>query len=451
MKKRTNLHDLTADGSIAPRLALLALPLLLSNILQQLYNMIDAAVLGRFVGADAFSAIGIAGTVMNLFLFLLTGACTGVSVLLSRLYGAGGDGRRMRKAIFQAIFFGSLLTLSISLVFLLFCRPLLILIRTPESLLALVAGYLRIILGGLMFSFAYNLLSAILRSLGDTFATLLFLGISIITNILLDFWFVAYLHTGIAGAAWATILSQLLSAVCSFLYLRKKYPALILRREDFGVDLPLLKQTVQFASASALQMASIYIGKILIQGIVNSLGLSAIAAYTAATRIEGFANSFGDSGTAAEAVFIGQNAGAGNRKQVAKGTSVTLAMMISFGLVMGLLMILGGPPFLRWLLPKGDPEAYRLSLSYLRTVAYFYPLCFLGCANVGFFQGTGRIYVPMFCSPVNLGSRIIFSLLLTGKYSLTGVALATGIGWALIVTVHQVVKVRGTSVSRRGT
>lgn len=427
-------HALTS-GPVTKQLAKLTLPLLLGNILQQLYNMIDAIILGCFNGSDAFGAVGIGGTVMNLFLFVLTGACTGVCVILSHLYGRN-DLKTFHHEFFHAIFFGGLFTLLISIGFILLSEPLLRLIQTPDFLVGLTKSYLHIILGGLLVCFAYNLFAAVLRAVGDTFAALVFLGISIFTNLTLDIWFVAGLSLGITGSAWATILSQFIAATLSIIYLKVKYPQLMIHREDICIDLSLLLQTIRFASASALQQASIYIGKLLVQGVVNSLGPASINAYTAAARIEAFANSFGDSGSAAESIFIGQNIGAGNYTRAKNGFRNSFRMMAALGVVMALLLFLSAALLCNWVLPKNDVTSLAPAVYYLRVVALFYPLCFIGCANVGYFQGTGYINIPTICSALQLSLRVVLSWLLTKKMGLSGVSLATGIGWALAVSIH---------------
>lgn len=433
-------HAVTS-GPIAKQLAKLAVPLLLGNLLQQLYNMIDALILGSFSGSAAFGAAGIGGTVMNLFLFVLTGACTGVCVILSHLYGRK-DLKTFRREFFHAIFFGGLFASLIGAGFIFLSEPLLRLIRTPDFLIGLTKSYLRIILGGLLVCFAYNLLAAVLRAVGDTFAALVFLGISVFTNLALDLWFVAGLSRGIAGAAWATVFSQFIAAALSAIYLKAKYPQLIIHREDICIDLSLLLQTIRFASASALQQASIYIGKLLVQGVVNGLGSASINAYTAATRIEAFANSFGDSGSAAESIFIGQNIGAGNYARAKDGSRNSFRMMAALGAVMALLLFLSAIPLCGWVLPKDDAASLAPAVCYLRAVALFYPVCFVGCANVGYFQGAGYIHIPAICSALQLSLRVVLSWLLTGKMGLSGVAVATGAGWALAVSMHLLARKR---------
>lgn len=212
---------------------------------------------------------------MNLFIFILNGFCVGISVILGQLYGTG-DRSQFRKEFFVAVVFGSVLTLALSGFSMILLRHILVLIQTPAELIGYSTSYLMFILAGLPFTYFYNLLSNVLRSVGNTKAGLYFLLLAIIANIILDIVFIANLEMGTAGAAAATVIAQCLSAVCCFFYLKKFYPELICTRDDIGVHRELLSRTVQYGITSAMQASSLYIGKILVQGAVNTLGTPGI-------------------------------------------------------------------------------------------------------------------------------------------------------------------------------
>ena len=381
--------DLT-QGPIRRQMVSLALPLLAGNILQQLYNTVDVTVAGRYVGEEAFAAVGVAGSVMNLFLFLITGCCNGVGALLSQSRGAGDP----------------------------------------------AAVYLRVIFLGFLPAFAYQLGFAVLRSVGNTAAALGFLMASMAANLALDLLFVAGLHWGIAGAAWATVLAQTLAAVCCQVYLRRRFSHLVFRRTDMGYDSRLLGRIVRFSLVSALHMCSLYVGKLLVQGTVNGLGAGAITAYTAATRVEGFANSFGDSGAASMSVFTGQNTGAGDARRSRAGFFTGERLLAVLGLVMSALMIAGAVPVLTLVLPEGSGEAvFSEARGYLRLVACFYLFNFLGSGMVGWFQGRGLVNLPAMGAAGHITVRVVLSALLAPRMGLPAVALATGLGWAGVVSV----------------
>ena len=232
-------YDLTS-GSIPQHLLRLAAPLIMGNILQQLYNTVDAFILGRFAGDLEFAAVGVAGSVMNLFLFMITGACTGISVIFAQLYGAG-ERERFRREHWLSLSCGLLVTLACSGLGFLLLSPLLRLIQTPSELKTFVSVYLTIILTSLPAAFFYNLYGALLRAIGRANAALMVLAAAVTVNVALDYCFVARFQLGIAGAAWATAASQAISAVLCILYLRRKAPELIFARADCRMDGELLK------------------------------------------------------------------------------------------------------------------------------------------------------------------------------------------------------------------
>ena len=432
-----NTTDLTR-GPIRAQFLALAVPLLAGNILQQLYNTVDAVIVGKFVGDSAFAAVGVAGSVMNLFLFLISGGCTGVSVLLSQLHGAGEDGD-FRKDFFLSAVFGGGLTLALTLLGLVALTPLLRLLQTPEDVLIHASSYLSIIFLGFLASFAYHLCSGVLRAVGNTQAALLFLSISMGVNLALDVVFIAVLELGVAGAAWATVIAQAVAAVLCVAYLKTRFPELVFRRGDMSYDGELLRRTAHFSFSAALQMCGLYIGKLVVQGAVNSMGTAAISAYTAATRIEGFANSFGDSGAAAMSVFIGQNTGARNYKRIRQGFREGERMLAGFGLFMSALMIIGAPVLLPLVLPEGDGASLAPAMGYLRLVACFYLFNFLGSGLAGYYRGRGRVNLPVIGSTGHITLRAILSWLLAEKLGLPAVALATGLGWMGVVTFWSVI------------
>lgn len=430
------MHSQTlTSGNIRSQLIPLALPLLLGNIMQQLYNTADSLIIGRCLGDDAFAAVGIAGTVMNLFIFVLSGFCIGVSILFGQFYG-GGSLERFRHEMSVSVIWGSVFTVSLSALFLMVTGPVLELIQTPPDLQNYVSAYLNVIVCGMICTYFYNLFSGILRSVGDTAAALRFLLLAVCVNVVLDLLLVALLKLGTAGAAFATVLSQALSALCCIVYLRCRYPELVCRREDLGIHRELLGRTFRFGFASALQQSSLYIGKILVQGAVNTLDTPGIAAYTATMRLEGFLNAFADSGSAAISVFVSQNHGAGNHRRVHEGMRVGFTIMMVISAVLCTIMFLLAKPGISFFLKSSGELQLHYGTSYLRLISLFYPLCFAGCCFVGYFRGSGHMSVPVVGTTMHITIRVILSYLLIGKMGLSAVALSSGIGWICVVTYH---------------
>lgn len=432
--------DLTR-GSVWPQLVSLAIPLLAGNILQQLYNTVDAVIVGKYVGGDAFAAIGVAGSVMNLFLFLISGGCTGAGTLMSQLYGAG-ERDTFRRDFFLSAVFGGGLTLLLTLGGLLALTPLLEVLQTPDGVLYYARNYLQIIFCGFLAAFAYHLCSAVLRAVGNTQAALVFLSVSMVANLVLDVLFVAGLRWGVEGAAWATVTAQGLAAVLCLAYLKKYFPCLMFQRGDMMYDGALLKKTARFSFSTALHMCNLYIGKLLVQRTVNGLGTDAISAYTAATRIEGFANSFGDSGSASMSVFVGQNTGAKHPERVEEGYRKGQCILIGFGLFMSVVMFVGAPVLLPMVLPEGAGNSLVPAMGYLRLIACFYVFNFLGSGLAGYYRGSGHINLPVIGSTGHITFRVAASWLLAPVMGLPAVALASGLGWMGVVTFWTIIRVR---------
>lgn len=432
-----NRTAVLTQGSIPQQLIWLTLPLICGNILQQLYNTVDAFIIGRFLGSTAFGAVGVAGTVMNLFIFILSGCCTGIAVLFAQCYGSQ-DLAAFRREGFQALVFGLSVTVVLGLGGLTLLEPLLALIQTPENIEHLVTEYLTVIFLGLPVTFLYNLGSAALRAAGNTLAALFPLMAATALNVGLDILFVGGFSMGIAGAAVATVLAQGFAALLALGYLRWRMPQLLFGREDLHLDWDMLRRTASFGLVSALQQSAVYIGKLLVQGAVNSMGNEAINAYTAATRIEGFANSFGDSGAEAVSVFVAQNTGAGEKKRVKRGFFTGMALMIALGLTMSLIMFVGARASLTLMLGESGLDALEGGMAYLRLIALVYVMCFIGSAYVGLYRGIGWVSVPVIGSSLQITIRVILAYALADSWGVAGVALATGIGWSAIITYQTV-------------
>lgn len=432
-----NRTAVLTQGSIPQQLIWLTLPLICGNILQQLYNTVDAFIIGRFLGSTAFGAVGVAGTVMNLFIFILSGCCTGIAVLFAQFYGSR-DLASFRREGFLSLVFGLLLTAVLGLGGLVLLGPLLGLIQTPGELRPLVTEYLNVIFLGLPVTFLYNLGSAALRAAGNTLAALFPLMAATALNVGLDILFVGGFSMGIAGAAVATVLAQGFAALLALGYLRWRMPQLLFGREDLHLDWDMLRRTASFGLVSALQQSAVYIGKLLVQGAVNSMGNEAINAYTAATRIEGFASSFGDSGAEAVSVFVAQNTGAGEKKRVKRGFFTGMALMIALGLTMSLIMFVGARASLTLMLGESGLDALEGGMAYLRLIALVYVMCFIGSAYVGLYRGIGWVSVPVIGSSLQITIRVILAYALADSWGVAGVALATGIGWSAIITYQTV-------------
>lgn len=261
-------------------------------------------------------------------------------------------------------------------------------------------------------------------------------------NFVLDCLFITQLYWGIAGAAWATACSQALAALLCILYLRRKAPELIFTRADCRMDGVLLRRTAHFSFVTALHQSSLYIGKLLVQGAVNTGGMEMISAYTATTRIEGFANSFGDSGSAATSVLVAQNRGAGKKERVRQSFCRSLALMVGMGLAMSAVMYVSASASVGFMLGEHSGAAFENACAYMKIIAVFYTFCFTGNTFAGYFDGIGRVSVPFIGATSHIALRVVLSWLLIGKMGLPAVAVATGIGWVMINALWTLIRQR---------
>ena len=425
------------SGPITSQLIRLSIPLLAANVLQQLYNIINSLVVTYYIGGDAFAALGVAESVMNLFIFVITGACMGSSVLVARFYGEQNFPRLRQQLFVSGVLIGGAVVTAVTLT-LLFLTPLLRLIQTPPELMGYVTDYLRIILTGMLFTFAYNYLAATLRAIGNTQAALGFLLVSLGYNLAAAWVLVAKLELGIRGTALATSSAQLLSALLCFLYIRKKQSFLIFRRSDMRMDPLLMRRTISYGAVAALQQSSLYLGKLMVQSAVNGISTAAISAFTATTRVENFSQAFGSSGCEAIAIFVAQNQGAGKHRRALNGFLRGGAMVLAIGLLFSVLLALEGralvSPFL-----AGEEEGIALGASYLLWMGPFYFLSFIGHSYVGHYRGIGRMNVTFVGTTLQIAVRVIGTYALVGALGLNAVALSTGLGWVVIVLFHSTV------------
>lgn len=430
-------NDLTR-GNIRNQLILLALPLILGNIFQQFYNTIDSFIIGRYIGHTAFAAVGIAGNIMNLFIFVINGACNGISIIFAELYGER-KWNTLRKESFLSFSFGCFMAVGLGIMGILTLSPLLSMIQTPVEVQIFVQEYLRMIYLGLPATFLYNWCSSVLRAIGDTKTPLWILVIAMALNFSLDYLFVVFCNTGISGTAAATVISQLFAAIVCFVYMKFRHSYLLFGYKDMLFDRSLLVKTVNFGAVSALHQSSLYIGKLFVQGVVNTAGTEMISAYTVTMRIEGFANSFGDSGSTAVSVFVAQNRGAGKNERVQQGFRKGTRMMMLLSICLSVIMIFATPGVTTLLMGNVSNGLVENVEMYIKVIAVFYILCFIGNSFVGFYRGVGMVHIPVLGTILHISIRVILSYLLISYMELTGVAVATGIGWAAVVAFQSII------------
>ena len=413
-------------------LGALTIPVLVGNILQQTYNLVDTILVGYYLGERAFSALGIAGTISNLLLFLIFGCCTGIGVVVAELYGKK-DYPTLRKALHLSALLGGVFTLLISALSAAFLPSLLFLLATPQALKPYVTEYVHIIQLFLVVTFSNNGLFSVLRAISDAKSATLFLAISMLSNIVLDVVCIGTLGMGIAGAAYATILAQAISVYCSLLHIVRKKRFLLGKESFEKADIQLLRKIGSYSFVSALHMSSLYVGRMLVQGIVNTVGMAEISAFTAASRIESLAQAVSTSVAEGLGLYIAQNRGAGDRSRIRKGLQVGGTFLTAGGMVVSLIMVFAPAPLIQMMLKTASAQTLLAGSEYFRMVGYFYTLCFLGNLFLGYCRGSGQVTQQFFITTTHLTVRIIIAYSLAETMGLRAVALGTGIGWIVMI------------------
>ena len=375
-----------------------AVPMLIGNLAQQLYNTVDTIVVGKYVGDNALSAVGSASPILKLILALFVGVATGAGIVVSQHYGA-----KNREALAQSI--GNCITLAalasvITMVIgPLLTMPLLRLLKTPESILYWCRDYLVIFfLGAAGFTF-YNILSGILRGLGDSLSALVFLIVATILNIFLDIWFVAGFHLGVAGVSLATIASQIISAICCYWRLIRMTDVFQLRREHLRLTKDCAMRIIQVGIPSGITQAIFSVSMLVVQTLTNSLGEMVIACNVIVMRVDGFAMmpnmTFGN----AMSVYAGQNVGAGKLKRVEEGTKQGMLLAVGASAVITLLLVLFGHNLMRLFTQTG--ELIDLSARMLRILAAGYIAMAVSQVLGGVMRGAGDTVTPMWLSVIS--------------------------------------------------
>jgi len=426
MKKMT-------EGNVTKNIFFFTIPIFLGNIFQQMYNTADAVIVGRFSGKEALAAVGTAGPIMNILIFFVVGFSLGSAILMAEFYGAE-DIEKLKKEIATTIKAGAVFIFLLSAVALFSIKYILILMNTPIEIMEMAEGYLRIIIIGLIFSFLYNILSAEMRAVGDSKTPLGILVIAVVLNIGLDIYFIKNLGMGVKGAAYATVISQIVAVVISLLNIYFRMPVLRLTLKEFVIDLTLLKKTMSYSLSYAVQQTIIFTGAVFVQGAVNPLGIDSIAAFNSGSRIDGFILTPGDSMGAALTTFISQNRGAGKDERIFKGFKSALTMSLLYCVATAILIFIFSGSIMKIFIESSETEAIFLGRTYLKTIAFFYILTALCNTLQGFFRGFGRMDVTLIATFIQIPIRVVLSYILTKYMGISGVAVGMGIGWIFMAS-----------------
>ena len=424
-------RDLT-QGSIPRGLLGFALPLILGNLLQQLYNLADTWVVGRFIGEGALAAVGSSYTLMTFLTSILLGLCMGSSVYFSIQYGRQ-DPDRLRNGIFQSFLLIGGLTLLLNLTVYLALDGILVLLQIPPDILGLTKEYLQWIFAGMVATFLYNFFANLLRSVGGSATPLVFLGISVVLNIGLDILFVVPLGMGVRGAAMATVIAQFVAGLGLFLYTWFAFPALRVQKRHRYWDRAALKNLLNLSLFTCLQQSVMNFGILMVQGLVNSFGTAVMAAFAVAVKIDTIAympvQDFGN----AFSTFVAQNYGAEKRDRIRTGTHWAVFWVVLFCLVIGGLVCLLAPRLMAAFVGGDAAEVIAIGTGYLRIEAAFYLGIGILFLLYGYFRAVNRPAVSVVLTICSLGTRVLLAYTLSALPALgvNGIWIAIPIGWFL--------------------
>lgn len=426
------MRDMTT-GTAHGHLWRYAVPILLGNWLQLAYNAIDSIIAGRFIGKDALAAEGIAGPVMNLVILAISGLCMGTSVLMSEFFGAK-DLKRYRESLGTILSVGAILSILLTVFCIAFTPFILKLLAVPEDIFHITTAYLRIIFAGMPFTFFYNALAAGLKSAGDSRTPLKFLAYSSVLNAVLDLIFLGILHFGIVCSAVTTVVAEAISALLAVGYLCQKLPELFPAREEWKVDKRILRQVIKYGGPTAFQQAVQPIGKVLIQGQVNALGVTTIAAFHAVTKVDDFACIPEQGISASISTFIAQNRGAGKTERIRPGFRAGLRLEICYWILIGTVTALFRA-YIVSLFVSGDgaEEVIRTGSQYLGLMAIFYLWPALTNGFQGFFRGMGKMYTTIINTFLQITVRTIVTFILSPQMGIIGIAYACAAGWTVML------------------
>ena len=410
-----------------------AVPLLLGNLMQLMYNAVDSIIAGRFIGEDALAAEGIAAPVMNMVILLVSGITIGAGILMSEAFGAK-DMARLRKLNGTTLVLGIISGSVVAVVGFILSRSILRLMDTPLSILDSTTWYLSITFLGVPFVFIFNSLSSGLKSVGDSKTPLLFLAFSSILNASLDLVFLGLLGFGIICSAVTTVVAEIVSAILAFWWMKKKNREISPSLGDMKLEKRTVLAILKYGGPTALQQAVQPCGKLFIQSAVNSLGVSAIAAFNASSRIDSFALIPEQGIAAAVATFIAQNRGGGKKERVMPGFRSGLALEICYALFIGAVVFFFRNIFVSLFVGGEAAEAVvREGSKYLAVMSFFYIFPSLTNLTQSFFRGCGKMYVTIAATFTQIFFRTVFTFLLSSSIGIQGVAFASGIGWAAML------------------
>lgn len=407
---------------------LFSIPVLLGNLFQQFYNMVDTMIVGQYLGEDALAAVGSTGCIMFLVLGFANGIAQGFGVMVSHAFGAK-DFKRLQHYVALSLMLTAIVSAVLSVITVIGSRQLLLWLNTPENIVGLADSYIRVIFGGILCTMAYNVASGILRGIGDSKTPLYFLIFSSALNIVLDIFLIVVVKMGTAGAAYATVISQGVAAVLCFIVMFRKHDILRTSREDYYWDNQGILRMLSIGIPMALNYSITAIGTMILQSAVNVFGSSTVAAFTAASKVSSIATqTFPTLGTAM-ATYCGQNLGAGKFKRIYQGMRQAFYLCFVAAAIAALICCCAGPFMLKWFISNPSTETMSAAMQYLYAISGFMiPLGWIFIYRNGL-QGLDHGFIPMLSGVVELVSRFAVIAVAAKPCGYLGVCFADPAAW----------------------
>lgn len=419
------------DGPILRSIIAFAIPIIISNIFQQLYNTADIIIVGRFLGQDSLAAVGATAAIFELIVGFALGVGNGMGIIIARHYGARNH-RLLKRAVASTIVIGAVLSLLVAVIGSIGMFPLLRFLGTPESIIDQSYAYISIVVLGIAVTFAYNLCAGLLRAVGDSQAALYFLILAAIVNVVLDIFCITQLHMGVAGAAVATIIAQGISAILCFVYIKKRVGFLVPSRKDFVRDDELYLDLLSQGLAMGLMSSIVSLGSVMLQSSINALGPVIISAQTSARRIFSFSTLPFAAIAAAMTTFTSQNLGAEKPHRIAKGFRQASLVAIGWALFAFVFLFFVSPWLNQLISGSSDPALLDNAALYNRIGSAFYiPLALLLILRNSL-QGLGQKSAPLLSSFIELAGKVLFVIFIIPHTGYLGVILCEPILWVLM-------------------
>lgn len=405
-----------------------SIPVFFGYLFQQFYNVTDTVIVGKALGVGALAAVGATGAVNFLIIGFVVGVCSGFSIPLAQRFGAQ-DFSAMRKYVANSAYLCIVFSVAMTFVTVVFCKPFLFLMHTPHDIVDAAASYIRIIFGGIPFIFLYNIIAAIMRSLGDSKTPLFFLVFSSLLNIALDLIFILVFSWGIQGAALATVIAQGVAGVVSFFYMRKKYDIIRASVDERKISLTHCKSLCGSGIPMGLQYSITAIGCTILQTAVNGLGSAAVAACTSAEKITMFFATVFDSLGTTMATYGGQNAGAGKLDRLSSGLKSSLIISSVYSMFILLVCVFAGQYFIMLFMDAGEIEIISRAKLYLTLNVIFYiPLA---CVNIFRFmiQGMGYSAFAIIAGVMEMIARMFMGMIVVPRLGFVAAGLGSPVAW----------------------